>query len=434
MSFFSSLYSSASGLYSFDKGTAVVSQNIANVSTVGYKSSSISFRDAVYGSRSQTSSTLAGVRPTRLLNANLDGSVQQTSSRTDAAIQGRGFFPVKQTLLSEDDFYFTRNGQFNEYAIRSTPDSQALVQERVGESTYLRNSAGYYLYGWALDQNGTATSGTDLNSLVPIDVGIFETQALPTSQIDFSMNLDAGETGYDPHAFSTASQLPVSGRDTHFSRSVSVFDANGAERRVTFEFRKVIGPMAHFRSDTLIPMERTDSLIGGESTPGLLDGSTFNIDNGVEQLDIVIVAGAADISANEASTVQDLLEVINNFDPGTGRVYDAHLDNGQLVVQSIDPTLTLDISTNSDPEILGTTGLNFVQDPDTPGDYIYEPDFDITSAAGTAPYTTQDSFPAFFQCDQPEHARLVGGDGEDPRSGESERLHPDADPSGIDEF
>ena len=96
------------------------------------------------------------------------GDTQQTTSNTDLAISGQGFFVVtdKATdVTSTDARLFTRAGSF-------TADSEG----------YLKNSAGLYLQGWLADSDGAiATDPSDLTKLSSINVSSFGGTADATS-------------------------------------------------------------------------------------------------------------------------------------------------------------------------------------------------------------------------------------------------------------
>lgn len=405
MSFFGSLYASTSGMLAASRATQTTSKNVANMTTIGYKKSDTAFADVVANSLySKTTGAVGGVSTTDILRASRQGNIQQTGSKLDASVSGNGFFAVRKGFDGTGDIYYTRNGQFGEYAVRTTPDSNALVTENAGEQTFLRNSAGFYLYGWATDTDGNVQGGsTSPAALVPIEIGMFQTQAQPTSRIDLSMNLDAMETDYNPHRMSPAQTLPLSStRAAHYSRTVNVYDTLGGEHPVTFEFRKITGPMAQFTSNLGGRLSVTDVLVDNTSgpTPAVTAGDTMTIANGAESLTITFVNGTANTAANEANTMQDLRAVINNFLGADGnRQFEARIDdNGQFLVQSALPTETLDVS-SSNPAVMGITGFNIVPDP-VDGDYSFDPLYDITGAAG-APYPDQADFPALSNTTNP---------------------------------
>ncbi len=122
MALIGTLTSGISALSSFSKGLEVIGNNIANVNTAGYKSSSASFEDSF-------SNTLRGSAPSngtassqsaeqvgtgvQLAGINTDftqGSLTSTGNTTDLAVSGNGFFIVKDAASGTQ--YATRDGQF----------------------------------------------------------------------------------------------------------------------------------------------------------------------------------------------------------------------------------------------------------------------------------------------------------------------------------
>lgn len=386
MSLFASLYTGASGMLAFEKATSIISTNVANINTTGFKRSEATFRDIVTTASRRSPYQTGAVQAERLLRANEAGQYQQTSNNTDAAIVGNGFFAVRPDTDVNSEMLYTRNGRFE-------PDANGIV----------RNANGFVLYAWQLDSTGTTPGGTIAN-LVPIDVSTVSNTALPTTQLSVSANLDAAQRPYDPHLLSPPQQLPVDAESSHFSRSFDIYDAQGTQRQITMEFRKIVGPMAHFTSNINTPFSIDDVLVDNPSglTPGIVNGDTLSISDGTNTLDVNFVTGPADTSLNEATTMSDLLEVINNYVPmgATEPAFTADLNsnNGQLLVRARDPSVSLDISASA-ASALGLNGFNFVQDPDMAPDYIYEPDADITINDTANP--NQLEFPAFANTTNP---------------------------------
>src|SRR5882762_8915301 len=93
MSIFSNLFIGTSGLTAQGSAISVVGDNIANVSTVGFKSSRAGFAD-VMGGMSGSSRLGAGVTMDGTQPAFGQGSLQQTGGVLDLAVNGRGFFVV----------------------------------------------------------------------------------------------------------------------------------------------------------------------------------------------------------------------------------------------------------------------------------------------------------------------------------------------------
>ncbi len=382
MSLFSALYTGASGMLAQSRSTQFISNNIANSTTTGYKRSEARFSDLLSQDVSRHTSktaTVGGAMAHSVLRASEQGAVQRTSSATDLAISGNGFFIVNQTEDGAGEFVYTRAGQFSEDA-----------------SGILKNTAGYTLYGHLTDANGVA-QGSDMGSLVPVDISLYPQQYFETTHISSAINLDSSEDTINSQFLSPASQLPVGDATSpQYSRSITVYDQNGVAQELSLEFRHITGPTAHFTSDTSDALSLTDSLVNNPAGPttGITNGDIFQITDGTNTLDINFVNTVANTAQNEANTLADVVNIINNYTgSGTTPLFTASLDkNNRLLVQSNDPSATLDI-TGSSANVLGTDGFDFVLDPDT-SDYSYEPDYDITTGASGA-YPGQGDFPAF---------------------------------------
>jgi len=117
------LWVSKTGLSAQDTQLSTISNNLANVSTVGFKRDRVTFEDLLYqirrqpGAQSSESNQLpsglqlgTGVRVVATQKEFTEGSLQVTGNSLDVAINGRGFFEV---LLPDGTTAYTRNGQFH---------------------------------------------------------------------------------------------------------------------------------------------------------------------------------------------------------------------------------------------------------------------------------------------------------------------------------
>ncbi|GAA4015029.1 flagellar basal-body rod protein FlgG [Actimicrobium antarcticum] len=117
-----SLWISKTGLDAQQTQMDVISNNLANVSTSGFKRSRAVFEDLLYqtlrqpGAQSSQQTQLpsglqlgTGVRPVATERIFTQGNLQQTSNDKDVAIQGQGFF---QVLLPDGTTAYTRDGSF----------------------------------------------------------------------------------------------------------------------------------------------------------------------------------------------------------------------------------------------------------------------------------------------------------------------------------
>ncbi|MBE7158095.1 MAG: flagellar basal-body rod protein FlgG, partial [Rhodospirillales bacterium] len=111
------------GMQAQQTNVEVISNNIANMSTNGFKRSRAEFQDLIYqnlrrvGSNSSDSGTVVpagaqvglGVKTASIYPINEQGNLQQTSNTLDLAIQGNGYF---QITLPSGETAFTRDGTF----------------------------------------------------------------------------------------------------------------------------------------------------------------------------------------------------------------------------------------------------------------------------------------------------------------------------------
>jgi flagellar hook protein FlgE len=376
MSLFGSLVTGASALNAQSKSTSIIANNIANATTTGFKRSEAAFYNLVADESFHTTLNNS-VTVNRVQRVDQPGAIRQTSSLSEASILGNGLFAVKQSPTSQE-FLYTRNGAFD------------VAPQSTGEEI-LRNSAGHYLFGWALNPDGSIAGGNDLNSLVPIDISVIDEMGLPTTAIRTGINLDAEQEPIDPHQLALGSQqLPVNNEPAHFVRNFSIFDNLGNPQSLTVEFRRIIGPMAHFSTDVASPLNIDDPLVNNTGiTPNISNGDSFNVSSGGNTLNISIVSGSP-AASNEAQTIGDLLNLLNN----SGFV-DADLsETGQIIVRAEDPTATIDISSSSAAVL---SDFNIIPDP-VDGDYIYAPE---TPLNGGSTYPNQGDFPTLANTTSP---------------------------------
>jgi len=109
-----SLNSGVSALEQFQQQLDVISNNIANVNTVGYKTASVSFADTLsetLGSNAAGSTQVGtGVTTAGISNDFTTGSLSATGTESDLAIKGNGFFVVKNPTSGAS--YVTQDGEF----------------------------------------------------------------------------------------------------------------------------------------------------------------------------------------------------------------------------------------------------------------------------------------------------------------------------------
>ncbi len=181
MGMLTAMYSGVSGLNVHGRALSSVADNIANINTHAYKSTRTNFGDIMVQSLTVGGNVVAqvgtGARVLNVQNLMSQGSFESTDVPTDLAINGRGFFQVSKsdsvTGVSQG-FYYTRAGQF--------------ILDKEG---YMVNPSQLRLRGYNVDANGA------LEQIVE-DIRILSTQAdaIATTTVDVSVNLDAEDTDY----------------------------------------------------------------------------------------------------------------------------------------------------------------------------------------------------------------------------------------------
>ena len=295
MSISSAMLAGVTGLVSNSSALAAISDNIANSNTVGYKRVGIDFTSLV-NTGATGEYAAGGVNTTTQHFVTQQGSLTATSSTTDLAISGDGFFVTSNQpsgVSASDPAYFTRAGSFT-----------------VDQNGYLKNAAGLYLQGWPADSNGNVNpDSANLSSLSPINILQVANSAQPTTSGSIDANIDAdraissaaanagaGTTsapGYnadvDPST-SPATEVsmteyandPSTGVKPDFSLTVPVSDSKGGARNVVVDFLKSGTAnqwYAEVRSDPPSAVQTDPNL-----PPGLIESGivAFNPDGSID--------------------------------------------------------------------------------------------------------------------------------------------------------
>lgn len=104
-------YTAVAGAKTYQKHLDVISNNLANVQTQGYKALKGEFSDLLYTNVSRTGDNLMVGSGSKLLKTDTifsEGAFLETGKETDYAIVGDGFFSIQKG----DEIYYTRNGAF----------------------------------------------------------------------------------------------------------------------------------------------------------------------------------------------------------------------------------------------------------------------------------------------------------------------------------
>lgn len=234
MSLSSSLFSGISGLSTLGNAMTVIGDNIANVNTMAFKSSRVVFEDVLSQSVATSSGSAQVGRGTALadISTSFDqASFESTSSPTDLAIGGDGFFAVRDPGSAEN-LYYTRAGKFS-----------------FDKDGYFTNPAGYIVRGWELTE-----TGEDKGSVTDIKLTSFTSPPKATSKVSVITNLDSeGEDNSDGAASGvedTALSANWDGTDEadarmdeenyEYQTTVKVYDSLGSTHDITMYFDKIV--------------------------------------------------------------------------------------------------------------------------------------------------------------------------------------------------
>jgi len=223
MSLFGALFSGVTGLSAQSQSMGMISDNISNVSTTAYKGAIADFSSLVTTAANVTTFSPGGVQSNTNYEISRQGLIQPSSSPTDVAIVGDGFFVVSDVPDDTGDQLYTRAGSFKTDSIGN-----------------LRNSAGFFLQGWPLDANEEII---DLNQISTVNIRLVNGTATATTRVNLGANLDATQP---PHVGAYAAgdmaefeaTAGASGVQPHFSRNIQVFDSIGRPHTVTTAFLK----------------------------------------------------------------------------------------------------------------------------------------------------------------------------------------------------
>jgi flagellar hook protein FlgE len=256
MSLFSTLNTGASGLGVQSSALSVIGDNIANISTTGYKGSRASFADYM----PQHTSTLggsgtigsgSGVNSIATLFG--QGSLTSTTSATDMAVSGNGFFMVQDG----DQSYYTRAGEFY-----------------LDDDGFLVTSSGYNVQGYTATDGNLGTSVGDLlvstDPSSPQGTETITMSAVLNSESDVTTLFSSGPAALDG-ATETWDDVVT---DDIFTTSVTIYDEMGESHEVTIAFE---------RDDT--SNWSWYAMVDGAEIDGGLEGYPFEVASGTCEFD-----------------------------------------------------------------------------------------------------------------------------------------------------
>lgn len=254
---FSSFYAGLSGLQAYATHLNVIGNNLANVNTIGFKTSRMTFQDLLYqtaiGSGRNPAQIGLGVQTASVDSLFSQGSLQSTGVVTDLAIQGNGFFVLRDPQGARA---FSRAGNFS-----------------LDKNGDLATSSGAMVQGYtSRDADGNiVTSGAIGNINVP--PGLIAPPQQTTSFYAYT-NLNASARVDDPATLASEAE--------GFSTTLSIFDSLGARHDLTLNFTpqdtNADGRLDQWGYQVTVPGEEVAGGVAG--TPFVVASGTLTFDTG----------------------------------------------------------------------------------------------------------------------------------------------------------
>jgi len=173
MSLYGMMRTGVSGMNAQANRLSTTADNIANSDTTGYKRSSAEFSTLIMPQVGGAYNS-GGVNTTIRSAISAQGVLQYTTSVSDLAVNGNGFFVVQDPSGTP---FLTRAGAF-------VPDAQGR----------LVNAAGYQLMAYSYANGTPAATANGFEGLVPVEISDQEMTATPSTTGNFNANLPAGAT------------------------------------------------------------------------------------------------------------------------------------------------------------------------------------------------------------------------------------------------
>lgn len=349
MSIYGSLKAGVTGLKSQASSMAMISDNIANANTIGYKRSVADFETLVTKSGSTAAYAPGGVRANTVALIDQQGLINASSSTTDIAIAGRGFFAVSTAVSANGSVptgterLYTRAGSF-----------------RTNSEGFLTSASGEYLLGVPADAAGNVPTATlPVDQLKAINVGSITGSAKATGTVSIGANLPA--TSAAPTNKYTIT-MPA-GAQLNFTAG-----AVAAGTNIDYPLNAVVAGSAGFIDPSSDPAVAAPTTYAAGQLRFTSDGaggytvSIFDVPAGTTtQLGKMAAAGTLDFNATVAVTGGQLSfsvkgSVANNAAPAAPIATVNTLDS-RYVRRMTDTTGTASSSTSAQFDLSNASGI-----------------------------------------------------------------------------
>lgn len=264
-----SLYSGVSGMQNHQTRLDVIGNNVANVNTIGFKYGRVNFQDMIsqqLSGAAKPTTEVGGINPKEVglgvMIASIDtifrqGNLQSTGNSTDIAIQGNGFFVLKD---GEQTFY-SRAGAFG--------------IDRDG--TLVNPADGLRVQGWmARELNGESiinTAGNTEDLIIPVGS---KDPAKATENVNFACNLNKNT----PEILEGATPADIA-KGT-WATEFKIYDSFGNTHNLAVSFTRVQGNPNQWQATVAVDPENADftqTRVGLGTTDGTENTFLVNFDN-----------------------------------------------------------------------------------------------------------------------------------------------------------
>ncbi|MBR6281039.1 MAG: flagellar hook-basal body complex protein [Lachnospiraceae bacterium] len=185
-----SLYAGVSGLKTHQTKMDVIGNNISNVNTVAFKSSSTTFADIMYQTTSGASgatATTGGINPTQIGLGTQSGSIKVSIAQAGAAQNTGNAFDIKLTDSNSTNFFVVNNGSENLF-------TRAGSFYLDGNGNLAMTSTGYLVMGWQVDPDTGNIRKDTVSPLRIMQAANLTSEPEATTQANVSGIIDKNDT------------------------------------------------------------------------------------------------------------------------------------------------------------------------------------------------------------------------------------------------
>ncbi|MDR1044428.1 MAG: flagellar hook-basal body complex protein [Candidatus Adiutrix sp.] len=236
---FSTMYIASTGMLALGTGMQTISNNLANVNTVGFKAGRTNYEDLIsqcYYSGNNHNQVGRGSRVESIQSLFTQGSFMGEQGDTDLAIAGDGFFSVRKALTNE--IMYTRAGVYT-----------------WNKEGYLEDPNHNILQGWAMTVPKAGDSARRIGSPVDIQITTLKAPPIATESIKLAVNLNADDQYsyyYDAEtsegsglegdgyagAWNANQTPPIDRSDYSYAEAVAIYDEAGNAHDLMIYYQK----------------------------------------------------------------------------------------------------------------------------------------------------------------------------------------------------